>query len=219
MNWLKRNLTSSIGKKIFMAISGLLLIGFLIFHLAGNLTLLGGVDFLSKYIHLLHSTGPTVMVAEVILGSIFLAHILLGFVLTLQNWKARPKKYAVMNNRGGETYASITMPWSGLAILFFLVLHLLDYTVKNYAQGLESHELAELVVNSFTNTARLVFYIAVVIVVGIHVSHGFWSLFQSLGLGSERHTPALKKLANALGVIFAVGFGCLPILALSLVGK
>ncbi len=217
MNWLLRMLSSSIGKKIFMAISGLMLIGFLLVHLAGNFSIYGGKPALAVYAHTLHLAGPLIILAEIILGSIFAAHITLGTILFFKNRRARPRQYAVNQDRGGQTFSSVTMPYSGLLILGFLIFHLLDYTVQNYLNHWTGEELSLAVFQSFTSLGRVVFYVAMVAVVGIHINHGFWSLFQTLGIGSSRHTPALKKLATLLGFVFAVGFGLLPIYAMSFV--
>ncbi|MDK9700475.1 MAG: succinate dehydrogenase cytochrome b subunit [bacterium] len=216
MNWILRLLASSVGKKIFMAVSGVLLLFFLIAHLAGNLTLVGGKEMLALYAHTLHSFPLVVVAMEIGLGAIFLAHILLGLTLFLQNRKAKGSQYAVSSGRGGKTWASATMPYSGLLILVFLIIHLSDFTVKNYVNGWTGEELVEQVLIAFTGTARILYYIAMVIIVGIHVSHGFWSLFQSLGWTNSRTLPVLKIVGKVVGVAFAIGFGILPLIAFSL---
>lgn len=217
MSLLTEILRSSVGKKFFMAITGLMLLGFLVFHLSGNSTLFFGLDTFASFVDFLAGTGPFVYLAELILAIIFLSHILLGIVLTFSNWKAREVQYAVKNDRGGQTFASKTMPYTGLILLIFLVIHLLDYTIAKYVAGWDGWQLAVRVSDSFKNVARVSFYVFAVIVLGVHISHGFWSLFQSIGLAHPKYTKTLQTLGKILGILFAVGFAFIPFIAVTLV--
>ncbi|MCX7835094.1 MAG: succinate dehydrogenase cytochrome b subunit [bacterium] len=207
---------TSVGKKFYMAISGLLLLGFLVFHLSGNSTLIFGHETFAAFVDFLAGTGPLIYFAELILALIFLSHIFLGIILTLSNWKARNVKYSVSNSRGGQTFASKTMPYTGFILLLFLIIHLLDYTITKYMSGWDGWQLAMHVSDSFKNFARLSFYIFAVIVLGVHISHGFWSLFQSIGVTHTQYTKMLQKLAKVLGVLFAIGFATIPFIAVTL---
>ncbi|HSO19012.1 MAG TPA: succinate dehydrogenase, partial [Desulfosarcina sp.] len=126
MNWITGTLGSSIGKKLMMAVTGFSFCGFLVTHLAGNLTIYGGRDAFNSYAEHLHSLGPLVTAAELVLLTLFLVHVGTGVILFLQNLKARPVRYAVNKNAGGRTLGSATMPYTGVLILAFIVFHLLN---------------------------------------------------------------------------------------------
>ena len=129
MSWITRILTSSIGKKMLMAASGAFLLLFILIHLVGNSTsLLGRAAFLSYAAHL-HSLGPLVSLFEILLLGIFCTHVTLAVLLFLENRRARPQRYALVNSRGGRSPGSRTMIYSGTVILIFLVVHLLNYSV------------------------------------------------------------------------------------------
>ena len=127
MNWLTNTLGTSVGKKLMMAITGLGFCIFLIAHLAGNLTLYAGKDAFNSYAEHLHSLGPFLTLAE--LGLLFFAivHVLTGVILFYQNFKARPIRYSVNKNAGGRTIGSATMPYTGFALLLFIIFHLINF--------------------------------------------------------------------------------------------
>ena len=213
-------LVSTLGKKIFMAISGLALSGFIVVHLVGNLTLfLPDKDPFNKYAHFLQSLGTLIYLAEFILASIFLIHFFYAIYVTLGNWRARPKKYTMTTNAGHtsrKSWASVTMIWVGLIIIVFTVLHLFHfkfgeiimYTAKD---GTVIRDLYSVVYQYFSNIWNVIFYIVVMVLLGYHVSHGVWSAFQSLGISGPRFT----RFAQAFGYVFAVvmgfGFVLLPV--------
>lgn len=207
MNWLFRFIWSSIGKKLLMALTGLSFCGFLILHLAGNLTVYISQDALVAYSVKLHSLGPLLTLAE--LGLLFLAlvHVLTGIVLFYLNQTARPKKYAVKKNAGGRTIGSATMPYTGVLLLIFIVIHLLNF---HFADKTERN-IFQIVAATFSNPGYVVMYVAAMIVAAIHVSHGLWSAFQSLGASHPKYTPLIKKAGILYSLLIAVGFGALPI--------
>jgi succinate dehydrogenase / fumarate reductase cytochrome b subunit len=213
-------LISTLGKKIFMGISGLALSGFIVVHLVGNLTLLNpDKDPFNKYAHFLSSLGTLLYFAEFMLAAIFLIHFFYAIYVTLGNWSARPQNYKLVKNAkhtSRKSWASVTMIWTGLVIIVFTVLHLLHfkygavfmYTTKD---GMVIRDLYTLVYQFFGNIWNVVFYIVVMVLLGFHTSHGVWSAFQSLGISGQRFT----RLAQGLGYVFAVvmgfGFVLLPI--------
>lgn len=215
MSWFIDTLKTSVGKKIFMAITGILLLGFLLFHFGGNSTLFYSIDSFAIFVDYLSGLAPAIYFAEFILGLVFLSHITMGIILTLSNWKARNQKYAVSNSRGGQTFASKTMPYTGLILLCFLIIHLMDFTVAKYANGWDGWQLGHEVVTTFTQIGKISFYIIAMIVLGIHISHGFWSLFQSLGIAHIKYTKTLRNIGVVLGVFFAIGFTLIPLIAVS----
>jgi succinate dehydrogenase / fumarate reductase, cytochrome b subunit len=207
MNWLTKTLEASIGKKLIMAITGLSFIGFLIAHLAGNLTIYGGKDAFNAYAEKLHTLGPLLKVAEIGLLIFALAHVLTGALLFYQNYIARPQKYLVKKSGGGRTTGSRTMPYTGLFLLVFIIFHLSNFTFTDKSQM----TIYEIVSNTFANPFYVVFYIVAMSVAAVHVSHGFWSAFQSLGLNHSKYMPILMVLSLVFAIIVGVGFGFLPI--------
>jgi succinate dehydrogenase / fumarate reductase cytochrome b subunit len=207
--------TSSVVKKQVMAVTGLLLCGFLLSHLAGNCLMYLGPEVFNKYAHAL-ITNPAIYLAEAILATIFLSHIGLAVKLTMENRNARPQKYFVKQNTGrGATFASSTMPYTGLIILIFLIKHLIDFKFGpvHYAtyQGVEMRDLYITVVNYFQSPLSVLWYIFCMVALGIHVSHGFWSAFQSFGFWHEKYTPMLRCLSKLFAVVVTVGYSALPI--------
>ncbi|MGD9488216.1 MAG: succinate dehydrogenase cytochrome b subunit [Calditrichaceae bacterium] len=211
---------SSVGKKIFMGLTGLLLSGFIVVHLLGNLALLSpDKDPFNKYAHFLQSLGTSIYIAEIILASIFLIHFFDAILITWGNWKARPTGYKVVTNAKGasrKSIASTTMIYTGLIIITFTVLHLFHFkygAIVEYttADGQNIRDLYVIVYEFFASILNVVFYVAVMVLLGFHLSHGFWSAFQSLGLSGKRFTVFIQGFAYLFAVIMAIGFVFIPI--------
>lgn len=213
MSCITQTMTSSIGKKILMAGSGAFLMLFILIHLVGNSTsLLGRAAFLSYAAHL-HSLGPLVPLFEVLLLTIFCTHVVLAVLLFFENRSARPQRYAVVNSRGGRSLGSKTMIYSGSVILIFIVVHLLNFHFTSHATP-----IADIVHSTLSNPGIAAFYVIGVLALGLHISHGFWSLFQSLGLEHPKYTKALEKKGVVLGLGVGLLFALIPVLALLLPG-
>ena len=209
MKWLMTTLGSSIGKKLMMAATGLSFIGFLVVHLAGNLTLYGGADAFNSYAEHLHALGPLLGVAEFGLLGLFLIHVLSGLIIFWQNYNARPSRYAVNRNPGGKTIGSATMPYTGLFILLFIIFHLTNFSRFFIDQG--GTTIFQIVSTSFQNPVYVGLYVLAMIMIALHVSHGFWSLFQTFGLNHPKYMPAINAGGLILSLVFGLGFGFLPI--------
>ena len=207
MNWLANTLAASVGKKLMMAVTGLGFCGFLIGHMAGNLFIYAGADAFNSYAEHLHSLGPLVTAAEIGLLLFALIHVSTGLLLFVQNQKARPTAYAVNKRGGGRTTASATMPYTGLIILAFVVFHLLNFHFVDKT-GTTIHAI---VAAAFANPAYLVIYVLAMVVVALHVSHGFWSAFQTLGANHPKYMPLIMKLSVVLSLAFGFGFGLIPV--------
>ena len=207
MNWITGTLGSSIGKKLMMAISGISFCGFLSAHLAGNLTIYGGKEAFNSYAEHLHALGPLVTVAEIGLLAFALVHVITGLVLFLGNLKARPVRYAVNKSAGGRTLGSATMPYTGVILLAFIVFHLINFHFVDKTDT----TIFNIVSNAFGNPVYVVIYIVAMIVAAIHVSHGFWSAFQTIGANHPKYMPLIRTLSIVFAVVVGVGFGFLPI--------
>lgn len=222
------SLLSSLGKKIFMGITGLALSGFIVVHLIGNLALLNpDKDPFNKYAHFLtQSLGNVIYVAELSLAAIFLIHFIYAIIITIGNWMARPTGYKKVTNAkhtSRKTIASTTMIYTGIVVIVFLILHLLHFKygeniMYTTMDGQEIRDLYIVVYNFFGNIWNVIFYIAVMILLGFHLSHGFWSAFQSLGLNGVRFTPLIYGLGYVFAVFMAIGFIVFPIWAFYITG-
>ena len=207
MNWITGILGSSIGKKLMMAITGFSFCGFLAAHLAGNLTIYGGKEAFNGYAEHLHSLGPLLTVAELVLLTFFLVHVFTGLTLFLQNLKARPKRYAVNKCAGGRTFGSATMPYTGALLLAFIVFHLLNFHFVDKSDT----TIFTIVSTAFSHTGYVLIYILAMVVAAVHVSHGFWSAFQTVGANHPKYMPLIRIVGIAFAVVIGVGFGFLPI--------
>jgi succinate dehydrogenase / fumarate reductase cytochrome b subunit len=207
MSWLIRTFGSSIGKKLLMAITGLSFIGFLGAHLTGNLTLyMGGATF-NRYAEKLHSLGPILTVFELGLLALALIHVTTGLILFIQNLKARSVPYENDRSAGGRTLSSVTMPYTGLIILAFVIFHLINFSFVDKTQ----RTIFEIVSSAFTNPVYMVVYVLVMIVVALHIRHGFWSAFQTIGANHPKYMPTIMALSVIASLILGFGFGLLPI--------
>lgn len=207
MNWLVNTLKSSIGKKLMMAVTGLCFCSFLILHLAGNLILYSGRDAFNSYAEKLHSLGSIITMAE--FGLLFFAiiHILIGAILFYQNLRARPIRYSINKWAGGRSIGSVTMPYTGLLLLIFVVIHLLNF------HFIEKNDttIFQIVTGAFAKPGYIAMYVAAMIVVAIHVSHGFWSAFQTIGANHPKYMPVIRGLSIVFSIALGVGFGFIPI--------
>jgi succinate dehydrogenase / fumarate reductase cytochrome b subunit len=207
MGWLVNTLGSSIGKKMLMAFSGLAFIGFLCVHLGGNLTLYGGKDLFNAYAEHLHALGPIVTIAELGLLGLAIVHVSFGVLLFFQNLAARPNRYHVKKSAGGRSIGSATMPYTGLIILAFVVFHLNNFHFVDKTNT----TIYQIVAEAFSNPAYVFIYVTAMVVVAFHVSHGFWSLFQTLGANHPKYMPFIKGLGLVVSLVFGIGFGFIPV--------
>ena len=207
---------SSVVKKQIMGITGLLLCGFVLAHFLGNLTLFIGPDAFNKYGHTLTSN-PIIYFAEAGLLAIFLSHIVMAIKLIIENKAARPIPYAISRKHSGRgaTFASSTMPISGILTLVFLVVHIWGIKFGTYYEteigGVVMRDLYKTTIEYFQDPLHVLFYVIAVISLGIHVSHGFWSAFQSLGLNHPKYMPKLKCASWAFGLLVGGGFSALAV--------
>ena len=201
-------LESSIGKKIMVATAGLLLIGFLVTHLAGNLLLFVGGDAFNAYAEALEHN-PLLPVAEGGLVFLFVVHILLSARATWANRSARPVGYESYKGKGARTAGSRTMALTGTLILVFIVAHVATFKFK--AGGAKGADLYTHVLAWFANPWYAAFYVLAVGGVGLHLSHGVQSAFQTFGVNHPRYTPLVKKAGLALAGLLFLGFASMPI--------
>jgi succinate dehydrogenase / fumarate reductase cytochrome b subunit len=214
-SWLKTYLMSSIGKKQLMAISGLGLSGFTIGHLAGNFLIYVGPEAFNTYGYKLTSN-PLIYVAEAGLLFMFMLHLGLAIRLTMENNAARTEKYYMKVKTGrGSTFASSTMIYTGLLMLAFIITHLLHFKFGAHYEiehsGVKMRDIYRLVTESFQNPGYVAWYVICMIAIGIHLSHGIQSTFQSLGINHPKYTPIIKKVGCITSIVIAIGFSSIPL--------
>ncbi len=218
LTWLSRLLTSSIGRKYIMALTGLGLCGFLVAHLAGNLNLYRGQQAFDDYAHHLHAQ-EWLPLAEAGLFLAFLLHIYLAFALTIENRKARQQGYAKKETkRQDRIFALAPDSWmfvSGAVVLGFLIVHLADMKLGLRPDVPYSQDEAAAFYNTFavlSNPISKAVYIIGTLFLGFHLAHGFQSAFQTLGLNHPKYTPTIKVIGVIFAIVIAVGFCSLPII-------
>ncbi len=190
MSWFIETCTSSVGKKYIMALTGLLLGSFLLIHAAGNSSIFWGRAAFISYAAHLHSLGILVNIFEIGLLAVFLLHVATGTLLFLENRRARPSRYEIVRSAGGRTWGSRTMPYTGLVILAFLLLHLANFHFTDH-----DLPIADIVTPVLANPLYTLLYGIGMAALALHTSHGFWSLFQSLGISHPRYDRAIRVLA------------------------
>jgi succinate dehydrogenase / fumarate reductase cytochrome b subunit len=207
MQWTASMFWSSIGKKLLMAITGFCFCGFLIIHLFGNLLIYSGKEAFNAYSESLYSLGPIIRFVE--LGLLFFAviHIITGATLFFQNLKARPVRYIVNKRAGGRTIGSATIPYTGFLLLIFVIFHLVNFHFADKT----SATIYQIVSSTFTKPEYVAIYIAAVIITAIHIRHGFWSAFQTIGANHPKYMPAIRVISILFSIILGIGFGSIPI--------
>lgn len=218
---LKKYFCTSIGRKQTVAITGLMLIVFVIGHLLGNLFIFVGPDAFNAYADKIKSLYPAFYVAEFGLLAVFLTHIVMTARLVTENIKARKSRYGVSPS---VPVLNRLMPITGVILILFLGIHLIDYRLAEH-HGLnaifngQDLGLYGVVINSFLNNGlRTLLYVIAMLAIGAHLSHAIQSVFQTFGYNNSEATPTIKKISLALGTIIGLGFASIPLFVVLTVG-
>ena len=197
-----------------MAVSGCILFLFVVGHLIGNLQIYEGPDALNRYAVLLRTEPPLLWAVRIVLLAMVLLHIWSSVQLAARNISARPDGY-VEKKAAGSSYASRTMYWSGPIILAFVIYHLLDFTFGKVNPHFEPGNVYGNVVASFQVIPVAAFYIVAMLLLCLHLYHGLWSMFQSLGIAHPRWTPLLRRGAAVVAILIAAGNISIPVAVLA----
>jgi succinate dehydrogenase / fumarate reductase cytochrome b subunit len=204
---------STIGKKIIMAVTGIIGIAFLIAHMAGNLQVFEGAAKLNNYAHFLHGPAHEVLVIQrVVLIIAVLLHILMAWQLTRRNRESRPEGYEHREPQV-STLASKTMRWGGVLLLVFIVFHILHFTTLDIrpAGPVAVGDVFGNVTKSFRIWWVTLFYLVAMLFLGLHLYHGAWSSARTLGLSGPRPRPLERRVGGAIALIIAIGFALVPL--------
>ena len=207
---------STIGRKAVMAVTGVILFGFVLVHMAGNLQVYMGPEPFNAYSVFLHRMlhGSGLWIARAVLLGAVVLHILSATSLTLTSWRARPAAYRKWQARE-STYSSRTMRWGGVILLLFVVYHLLHFTTgtlhPDFIPGDPYHNF----VAGFEVVPVSVFYIVANLMLGLHLKHGVWSMLQTLGLSHPRYKRLAVTAATVFAVVVTLGNVSFPIAVLA----
>jgi succinate dehydrogenase / fumarate reductase cytochrome b subunit len=202
---------STIGKKVVMGVTGLIGLGFVIGHMAGNLQAFSGAEKLDAYGAMLH--GPLheiVLLARVVLIVAVILHVTAAYQLTMLSRAARPVEYATRKPQV-STLASRTLRWGGVLLLVFIVFHILHFTIGTVHPDFVEGKIYQNLVNGFAVKWVAVFYLVAMIALGMHLFHGAWSSMRTLGLAQQKAHPLKRYLPVALAVVISSGFAAIPL--------
>jgi succinate dehydrogenase / fumarate reductase cytochrome b subunit len=207
---------STVGKKAVMAVSGLVMLLYLLAHMLGNLKIFFGPDDYNGYAHWLRTMGEPALhyewalwVIRVVLAASVVAHGVCAYQLSRRDLRARPVGY--QHRRARSSYATRTMRWGGVILALFIVWHLLDFTTLTVNRNAQPGHPYQNVEATFHTWYGDVIYIVAMLALGLHVRHGLWSAAQTLGIGSRTRDRALKITANTVAFVLAAGFIAVPV--------
>jgi succinate dehydrogenase / fumarate reductase, cytochrome b subunit len=211
MNRLALFWDSSVGKKVVMGVTGLILVAYLLSHVLANLLVFDGPDRINRYAALLHASGAVLWSARLILLAALILHVVAAAQLALRSRAARPLPYAGGRNPQVSTLAARTIRWGGVIILLFLIYHILHFTTgtahPNFVELNPHHN----VVTGFRNPLVAAVYLLAMAAVGLHLYHGVWSSGRSLGVSPPSPRPLHRTAALVLAVFVWLGFTAIVI--------
>lgn len=201
----------SVGKKAVMAVTGVVLFGYVVGHLIGNLQIFLGPDQINRYAQFLHASPALLWAVRALLLACVALHIIASVQLWLLKRKARPVGYYRKTDVGGD-YASRTMMWSGPIIAAFVVFHILHLTTGQVpGLPMDPENVYENVVRGFQKPVVSATYIFCVVLVMTHLYHGVWSMFQTVGASHPRYTPGLRLMAHVIAFTLGAGYISIPL--------
>jgi len=213
-------LKSSVGRKILVAVTGIIMILFVIFHTLGNSTIY--FNWLNAYADHLHALSPLIWIYRIFMLVVLSVHIFFGIQLTIENNAAKPLAYACKKNPRA-TFASKNMIWTGIIIAVYLVYHLLHFTIRAINPELSASQhidvmgrpdVHKMVVLNFQNFFVSFIYMLAMIVLALHLTHGTQSLFQTLGLNNDKTMPVITKMGAITAIILSLSYISIPVLVL-----
>jgi succinate dehydrogenase / fumarate reductase, cytochrome b subunit len=213
---------SAVGKKWVMAVTGIMLLGFVLAHMVGNLKIYLGASHMNEYAEWLRTLGEPALPRTVLLWGMrigltlaFVLHIVSAAQLTRMNRRARPVQYQSKRDYVAANFASRTMRWTGVIVGLFVIFHLLDLTWGGTGETFVRGNAYENVIHSFQRVPVAIVYIVANIALAIHIFHGAWSMFQSLGWNNPRWNDARRKFALAFALVIGIANVSFPLLVVT----
>ncbi len=208
---------STIGMKVVMAVTGFIMYGFVLLHMWGNLKVYAGREYLNHYSEFLREIGSpffgyeqALWIIRVVLIVAVILHFYSALVVWLRDRASRPVGYAVKKDLAAN-FASRTMIWGGIIVAFFIVYHLLDLTTGTLNPNFKAGDPYDNMIASFHVVPVAIFYILAVAALGVHLFHGVWSMFQTIGWNGPRADKVWRGLALVTAVLFVAGNDSIPI--------
>lgn len=210
MSWILRYYRSTLGKKTMMAATGIILFGYIVLHLLGNLQIYAGPDRINAYAKFLHANPALVWAVRIVLIFCVLVHMLAAFQVWWRSRQSRDVKYRMFRPPAVD-YAAKTMIYGGVIIALYVVFHIFDLTIGSIHPGFVEGQVYANLVHGFQIWWLAAIYIVANLVLGVHLYHGLWSLFQTLGWEHPRWNPARRWFAVVVSVLIAAGFVSIPV--------
>ena len=202
---------SSVGKKVIMAVTGLIMVAYLIIHVLANLLVFQGPSKINAYSAFLHGAGGALWAVRLVLLGALVLHVVAAVQLAGRGFDARPVGYAAGREPQVSTWASRTIRWGGGLILVFLVYHILHFTVgtahPEFVEGDPYHNVS----SGFHNLGVVIVYLVAMAAVGLHLYHGLWSSGRSLGMSPPSPNPFRRTAALVLALVIWLGFTVIPL--------
>lgn len=218
-------LASTVGRKVIMAVTGFILFAFVCVHMIGNLQIYlpqaaDGHWAINAYAHFLKTFvhGWFIWVFRAVIATCVVLHVWAAITLVLENWRARPQGYRKNLWRRSD-FATRQIFWGGLAILFFLAYHLLHLTLGSVLPGFDAEDVRRNFIAGFTIVPASIAYIIAMVVLGLHLYHGIWSMLQTLGMSHPRYDPLRKAFATIFAILIAAGNISFPLMVMAKVIK
>jgi len=206
--------STSIGKKVVMAITGLILFGFVIGHMLGNLQVFMGANQMNAYAAMLKANATLLWGVRIVLLVAVILHIVAAVQLTRMSQRSRPEEYHYKDVIQAD-YAARTMRWSGPIIAVFVIYHLLHFTTGSVHPQFDVHDVYRNVISGFRVWPVSLFYIIAMVALAFHLWHGVWSMFQTLGLINPKSDKIIHRLAAIATLALVIGFISIPMAVLA----
>lgn len=211
MNGLRGFWGSTIGKKVVMAVTGLIGVGFVIGHMLGNLQVFLGPGKFNAYAHFLRSLGELLWVVRAVLVAAVVLHVVAAVQLSRRRWVARPVAYKQGSQHEVSTLASRTIRWGGALLLLFIVFHILHFTTLDIFRDYSPTDVYANVIRGFGVWWVVLLYVAAMAALGLHLYHGIWSSLRTLGASKASTDPLKRPVAATLAIVVWLGFTAIPI--------
>jgi succinate dehydrogenase / fumarate reductase, cytochrome b subunit len=212
---LRRFWDSTIGKKIVMAATGLIGVVFVIGHMLGNLQVFLGRDQFNAYARFLRSLGELLWIQRVVLIAAVVLHVVAAVQLSRRRLVARPIGYKQGSQHEVSTLASRTIRWGGALLLVFIVFHILHFTTRSIFPDYSPTDVYANVIRGFSVWWVVVFYVAAMVALGLHLYHGVWSSLRTLGASKASVDPLKRPVAATIAIVVWLGFTLIPIAVLA----
>jgi succinate dehydrogenase / fumarate reductase cytochrome b subunit len=207
-SWLAAFYRSTLGRKVVMAVTGVVLVGFLVFHVSGNLLMFSGSKAMNAYAAFLKGSAAVLWTVRVVLLVALVLHVHAAWSLTMQNRAARPAGYARLE-RQSATFSALSLRVGGLILFAFIVFHILHFTTGTLHPLFDVHDAYGNVVIGFAVPAVVVLYLVAMVALALHLHHGVWSFFQTMGWNHPHLNPLRRRVATLLSILVPAGFSAI----------